>query len=77
MDVDRLYERVLVLRCQAGDEAAFAELVGRYAPRLRTFLSRMLDDFDAADTNRDSFLSKDELAAAAEARRNRFRQRFE
>ena len=43
-DLDRLYERVLVLRCQAGDEAAFAELVGRYAPRLRTFLSRMLDD---------------------------------
>jgi len=34
---DRLYERVLVLRCQAGDEAAFAELVQRYAPRLRYY----------------------------------------
>ncbi len=39
---DRLYERVLVLRCQAGDEAAFAELVGRYAPRLRYYLRKML-----------------------------------
>ncbi|HEX7899571.1 MAG TPA: sigma-70 family RNA polymerase sigma factor [Planctomycetota bacterium] len=43
-ELDRLYERVLVLRCQAGDGAAFEELVVRYAPRLRAFLSRMLDD---------------------------------
>ena len=41
--LDRIYERVLVLRCQAGDEAAFAELVGRYAPRLRYYLRRLLD----------------------------------
>jgi RNA polymerase sigma-70 factor (ECF subfamily) len=39
---ERLYERVLVLRCQAGDEAAFAELVERYAPRLRYYLRKML-----------------------------------
>jgi RNA polymerase sigma-70 factor (ECF subfamily) len=39
---DRLYERLLVLRCQAGDEAAFAELVERYGPRLRYFLRRLL-----------------------------------
>lgn len=43
-ELDRLYERVLVLRCQAGDGTAFEELVVRYSPRLRAFLSRMLDD---------------------------------
>src|SRR5262245_56471361 len=41
--LERIYERVLVLRCQAGDEAAFAELVGRYAPRLRYYLRRLLE----------------------------------
>src|SRR5262245_19880050 len=39
---DRLYESVLVLRCQAGDEAAFTELVERYQPRLRYYLQKML-----------------------------------
>lgn len=48
-DADRLYERVLVLRCQAGDGAAFAELVGRYQPRLRYFLRKLLRDGPAAD----------------------------
>ena len=40
--LDRLYERLLVLRCQAGDEAAFTELVARYTPRLRIYLRQML-----------------------------------
>lgn len=40
--LDRVYERLLVLRCQAGDEGAFAEIVGRYSPRLRLFLRQML-----------------------------------
>jgi RNA polymerase sigma-70 factor (ECF subfamily) len=39
---DDLYERVLVVRCQAGDEGAFAELVERYQPRLRYYLRKML-----------------------------------
>jgi RNA polymerase sigma-70 factor (ECF subfamily) len=39
---DQLYERVLVLRCQARDEAAFEELVACYTPRLRYYLRRML-----------------------------------
>jgi RNA polymerase sigma-70 factor (ECF subfamily) len=43
-DPDRLYERVLVLRCQARDEAAFTEIVARYTPRLRYYLRRMLGD---------------------------------
>jgi RNA polymerase sigma-70 factor (ECF subfamily) len=39
--VDPLYEEMLVARCQAGDESAFAELVGRYAPRIRYFPTKM------------------------------------
>ena len=46
---DRLYERVLVLRCQAGDEAAFRELVERYQPRLRYYLRKMLRDLQGAE----------------------------
>jgi RNA polymerase sigma-70 factor (ECF subfamily) len=41
---EQLYERVLVVRCQAGDESAFEELVVRYAPRLRYYLRKMLGD---------------------------------
>ena len=41
---DWLYEKVLVLRCQAGDETAFAELVERYQLRLRYYLRKMLHD---------------------------------
>jgi RNA polymerase sigma-70 factor (ECF subfamily) len=46
---EQLYLRVLVLRCQARDEAAFAELVERYTPRLRYYLRKMLDNADAAE----------------------------
>jgi RNA polymerase sigma-70 factor (ECF subfamily) len=46
---DRLYERVLVLRCQARDEAAFAEIVARYTPRLRYYLRRMLGGVQPAE----------------------------
>src|SRR5215472_4341227 len=55
---DRLYERVLVLRCQAGDEAAFAEIVERYQPRLRYYLRKMLRDVQGAeDALQDVWLS--------------------
>lgn len=40
--VDWLHERLLVLRCQAGDPLAFEELVALYQPRLRYFLRAML-----------------------------------
>jgi RNA polymerase sigma-70 factor (ECF subfamily) len=46
---DRLYETILVLRCQAGDEAAFAELVELYQPRLRYYLRKMLREANSAE----------------------------
>jgi len=46
---DRLAERVLVLRCQAGDGAAFEQLVVRFSPRLRYFLRRILGAADRID----------------------------
>jgi RNA polymerase sigma-70 factor (ECF subfamily) len=45
----RLYEQVLVLRCQTGDETAFADLVGRYGPRLRYYLQRTFGRTDGAE----------------------------
>jgi RNA polymerase sigma-70 factor (ECF subfamily) len=45
----RLYEQVLVLRCQTGDEAAFAELVGRFGPRLRYYIGKSFDRMDGAE----------------------------
>jgi RNA polymerase sigma-70 factor, ECF subfamily len=44
-----IYERVLVVRAQAGDEAAFVELVERYSPRLRYFLKKLLASADTAE----------------------------
>lgn len=46
---DRLYERILILRCQARDEAAFGEVVARYTPRLRYYLRRMLGGEQSAE----------------------------
>jgi RNA polymerase sigma-70 factor (ECF subfamily) len=46
---DPLYERLLVLRCQAGDEQAFAEMIRSYDPRLRYFLLKLLADRHAAE----------------------------
>jgi len=41
-EADRLYERLLVLRAQTGDEGALTELVNLYSPRLRYYLRKML-----------------------------------
>jgi RNA polymerase sigma-70 factor (ECF subfamily) len=46
---ERVYRSVLVVRCQAGDQAAFEELVELYQPRLRYFLAGMVGDDHAAD----------------------------
>jgi len=45
----QLYERMLILRCQAGDEAALAELIATYSPRLRLFLRKLVHQDSAAD----------------------------
>jgi RNA polymerase sigma-70 factor (ECF subfamily) len=47
---DKLYERVLVLRCQTGDGAAFGELVERFADRLRYFVRSLLGRERQADS---------------------------
>src|SRR5262249_32393537 len=46
---ERLYERLLVVRCQSGDEEAYRELVARFGPRLRYFLRKLLPHRDRAD----------------------------
>lgn len=46
---ERFQEQLLVLRCQAGDENAFEELVARYHSRLRYYLRRILPRPDQAD----------------------------
>lgn len=56
-DYDRLYEQVLLLRCQTGDGAAFAELVERYQHRLGGYLRRLIGDDAAADALQDVWLS--------------------
>jgi RNA polymerase sigma-70 factor (ECF subfamily) len=45
----RLYERLLVLRCQTGNEDAYRELVGRFGPRLLYFLRKVTARADRAD----------------------------
>jgi RNA polymerase sigma-70 factor (ECF subfamily) len=41
---ERFYEELLVVRCQAGDPAALAEIVARFDGRLRYYLRRLLGD---------------------------------
>ena len=54
---DQIYERLLVVRAQAGDDAAFAELVERFSPRLRYFLRKLLPSAqDAEDALQDVWL---------------------
>jgi RNA polymerase sigma-70 factor (ECF subfamily) len=46
---ERLYERLLVLRCQTGDEDAYRELVSRFGPRLLYFFRKLVARVDRAD----------------------------
>jgi RNA polymerase sigma-70 factor, ECF subfamily len=48
-EAERLYERLLVLRCQTGDEDAYRELVARFGPRLSYFLRKLVTPTDRAD----------------------------
>jgi RNA polymerase sigma-70 factor (ECF subfamily) len=54
--VDRLYEQVLVLRCQAGDGAAFEELVALYSPRLRYYARKLLRQVSVEDVLQEVWL---------------------
>ena len=54
---ERIYDSLLVVRAQAGDDAAFAELVERFSPRLRYFLRKLLaSTHDAEDALQDVWL---------------------
>lgn len=46
---EQLYERILICRCQGGDEAALRELVGKYSPGLRFYLRKLTRNDHAAD----------------------------
>src|SRR5262249_22303651 len=48
----RLYEQVLVLRCQTGDATAFSRLVERYGPRLGYYLQ---DAFGRREGDEDAW----------------------
>ncbi len=46
---ERLLEQALILRCQTGDQHAFAELVERYHAPLRYYIRRLTGCSDRAD----------------------------
>ena len=48
-DLDRVYLKLLAVRCQVGDGAAFTELVSLLQPRLRAFLGKLLADSHRVD----------------------------
>ena len=48
-EAERLLMRLLVLRCQTGDDDAYRELVGQFGPRLRYFLRKLVGREDRAD----------------------------
>jgi RNA polymerase sigma-70 factor (ECF subfamily) len=52
-----LRERLLVLRCQAGDESAFAELHHRYSPRVRRYVVAFLGPDAAEDVVQEVWLA--------------------
>lgn len=47
--IDGIYDQLLIVRCQVGDELAFAELVDRYNGRLMTFIRRLMQTPDGAE----------------------------
>jgi RNA polymerase sigma-70 factor (ECF subfamily) len=54
---DRIYDRLLVVRCQAGDVGAFEELVSRYDRRLAYFVRTALGHgHDAEDVMQEVWL---------------------
>lgn len=50
-------EYLLVLRCQAGDEKAFSDLLDRYGPRTLRYLEGLLDPDAAQDAHQEVWLT--------------------
>lgn len=50
-------EYLLVLRCQAGDERAFADLLDRFGPRSLRYLEGLLDSDSAQDAHQEVWLT--------------------
>lgn len=50
-------EYLLVLRCQAGDETAFSDLLHRYAPGTLRYLEGLLDPDAAQDVHQEVWLT--------------------
>ena len=51
-DTERIRFHLLVVRCQTGDEEAFARLLDRFGPRTLRYLRRLVDD-DAEDVHQE------------------------
>jgi RNA polymerase sigma-70 factor (ECF subfamily) len=49
MAKDKLFEQILILRCQLRDRDALAELIGRYDQPLRYFINRLMQDHAKAE----------------------------
>ena len=55
---DRLIEQVIILRCQAGDNDAFSELIERYKAPLRYFISHLSSNNEVTeDIFQDTWLT--------------------
>ena len=46
---DAVFENLLIVRCQNGDDAAYAELISRYQTRLHYYLRQLVRDREAID----------------------------
>jgi RNA polymerase sigma-70 factor (ECF subfamily) len=51
-----LYDNLLILRCQTGDEFALAELIAQYSPRLRFFLANLAGRSHADDLLQETWI---------------------
>jgi RNA polymerase sigma-70 factor (ECF subfamily) len=53
---ERLYERMLIVRCQTGAPLAFSELIARYSSRVRFYLRNIAGDAAADDLLQDVWM---------------------